>query len=144
MIATLRKPGMALAAVTLMTSVFISGVVLAMAPMKINLTGAEEVPPVKTSAKGTGSITVGDDNSVSGSVKTTGVKGTMAHVHQGAKGENGPPIITLTKGSGDEWTIPAGAKLTDEQLKSLKDGNLYVNVHSDAHKGGEIRAQLKP
>ena len=143
MIATLRRPGIALAAVTLMTSVLFSGAVLAMTPIKINLTGAEEVPPVQTSAKGTGSIVIGDDNSVSGSVKTSGVKGTMAHIHQGAKGENGPPIITLTK-SGDEWAVPPGAKLTDEQLKSLKDGNLYVNVHSDAHKGGEIRAQLKP
>ena len=143
MITTLRKPGIAFAAATLMTSIFVSGMVLAMAPIKINLTGAEEVPPVQTSAKGTGSITVGDDKSVSGSVKTTGMKGTMAHIHQGAKGENGPPIITLTK-SGDDWTVPPGAKLTDEQLKSLKDGNLYVNVHSDAHKGGEIRAQLKP
>src|SRR6185436_9741171 len=143
MITTFRKPGIALAAATLMTSIFVSGAVLEMAPIKINLTGAEEVPPVQTSAKGTGSITVGDDKSVSGSVKTTGIKGTMAHIHQGAKGENGPPIITLTK-SGDEWAVPPGAKLTDEQLKSLKDGHLYVNVHSDAHKGGEIRAQLKP
>ena len=142
MIATLRKPGIALATVTLMASVFFSGVALAIAP-KINLSGAEEVPPVQTSAKGTGSITVGDDKSVSGSIKTTGMKGTMAHIHLGAKGENGPPIITLTK-SGEEWTVPPGTKLTDEQLKSLKEGNLYVNVHSDAHKGGEIRAQLKP
>jgi hypothetical protein len=46
--------------------------------------------------------------------------------------------------SPDEWTVPAGAMLTDEQLQSLKDGNLYINVHSDAHRGGEIRAQLKP
>jgi len=39
---------------------------------------------------------------------------------------------------------PAGAKLTDDQYKAFKAGNLYVNVHSDANKSGEIRGQLKP
>jgi hypothetical protein len=42
------------------------------------------------------------------------------------------------------WTFAPGAKLTDAQMESLKAGNLYINVHSDANKGGEIRGQLKP
>lgn len=45
--------------------------------------------------------------------------------------------------SADEWVIAPGSRLTDEQYQSLKDGTLYVNVHSAAHKDGEIRAQLK-
>jgi CHRD domain len=40
--------------------------------------------------------------------------------------------------------VPEGTKLTDDQYKSYKAGNLYVNVHTDAHKGGEIRAQISP
>ncbi len=40
--------------------------------------------------------------------------------------------------------MPEGSKLTDEQYAAYKAGNLYVNVHSAANKGGEIRAQLKP
>jgi hypothetical protein len=118
---------------------------LAMADdVKVKLTGAEEVPPVTTTASGAGTIKIGADKSVSGSVKTTGIEGVAAHIHQAAPGKNGPPVITLTKGADGEWTVPAGSTLTDAQLASYKAGELYVNVHSAANKGGELRAQLKP
>jgi len=81
---------------------------------------------------------------VSGTIKTTGIEGTVAHVHLAEPGKNGPPIISLTKTADNTWSVPEGAKLTDEQYKSFKEGNLYVNVHSAEHKGGEIRAQIKP
>ena len=110
---------------------------------RVNLTGAEEVPPVSTSAKGDGRFTIGSDGSVKGSVTTTGVQGTAAHIHQGAKGENGPVIVPLTK-NGDTYTASDGAKLNEAQMSAYKAGNLYVNVHSAAHKGGEIRGQLQP
>jgi CHRD domain len=114
------------------------------ADVKVHLVGAEETPPVSTSATASGTITIGADKSVSGSVKTTGIEGTAAHIHTGAVGQSGPPIITLTKGADGEWSVPAGSKLTDDQLADFKAGKLYVNVHSAEHKGGEIRAQLKP
>src|SRR6516225_6038730 len=98
--------------------------------VKVELTGAQETPPVSTSAKGSGAFHIGHDKSVSGSVKTTGIEGTAAHIHTGAVGQSGPPIITLTKGTDGTWTVPAGSKLTDEQYKQFKDGDLYVNVHS--------------
>lgn len=110
----------------------------------LKLSGDTEVPPVKTMASGTSTIAVGADGAVAGSVKTTGVEGTAAHIHVGAVGKNGPVIIPLTKGAAGEWSVPPGAKLTDEQMKSFKSGDLYVNVHSEANKGGEIRAQLTP
>jgi len=112
--------------------------------VKVKLTGTEETPPVTTSASGHGTIHIAKDKSVSGSVKTTGIEGTAAHIHVGAKGEAGPPIITLTKGADGTWTVPAGSKLTDEQWADFKSGKLYVNVHSDQHKPGEIRGQLTP
>jgi hypothetical protein len=110
---------------------------------KVSLTGADEVPAVSTPAKGSGSFHIADDGSVSGSVTTEGIQGTMAHIHLAAKGANGPVIVPLTK-SGDTYSVPDGRKLTPEQMKAFKEGHLYVNVHSAAHKGGEIRAQLQP
>jgi hypothetical protein len=110
----------------------------------LSLTGAQEVPPVTTSASGSGTITVGADKSVSGSVTTSGIAATAAHIHEGAMGANGPVIVPLAKTSDNVWSVAPGAKLTDSQYDSYKAGKLYVNVHSAANKGGEIRAQLKP
>jgi hypothetical protein len=109
----------------------------------VKLSGAEEVPPVTTGGTGEGTIRVNSDGTVSGSVTTKGVEGTMAHIHQGAKGQNGPVIIPLTK-SGDTYTVPSGAKLNDAQMKAFKEGGLYVNVHTAKNKGGEVRGQLTP
>jgi hypothetical protein len=114
------------------------------ADSKLTLTGKEEVPAVETTATGSGTITVGADGAVSGSVTTKGVEGIAAHIHQAAAGKNGPPIIALEKGEGGAWNVPQGSKLTAEQLAAYKAGELYVNVHSPTHKGGEIRGQLKP
>ncbi|HXC10612.1 MAG TPA: CHRD domain-containing protein [Steroidobacteraceae bacterium] len=114
------------------------------ADVKVTLIGAEETPPVTTTATGKGTITIGADKSVSGTIKTMGIVGTVAHIHVGAPGQAGPPIITLDKTADGVWAVPAGSKLTDEQFASFKAGNLYVNVHSAEHKPGEIRGQLKP
>lgn len=120
-----------------------SGSALA-ADLQVNLTGAQETPPVTTSASGTATITVAADKLISGTIKTKSIDGTMAHVHVGAPGKSGPPIITLTKDADGVWKVPAGSKLTDEQYASFKAGDLYVNVHSAMHQPGEIRAQIKP
>jgi hypothetical protein len=112
--------------------------------VKVHLVGAEETPPVTTTATGDGTIVIAADKSVSGTIKTAGIEGTVAHIHLGAPGVAGPPIITLNKGAGEVWSVPAGSKLTDDQYASFKAGNLYVNVHSAVHPPGEIRAQLKP
>jgi len=138
-----RKSILSFAAATLMAGLLAAGATFA-AEMKVKLSGDQEVPPVQTQASGNGTITVNEDMSVSGSVTTTGIKATAAHIHEAAAGKNGPVVVPLEKKSDNEFAVPAGAKLSDAQYKALKAGNLYVNVHSDAHKGGEIRAQLKP
>lgn len=114
------------------------------AEVQVKLSGQDEVPAVATTAVGTGTITVADDKSVSGTITTQGVEAIAAHIHFGARGKNGPPVVALVKSGHDTWAVPEGAKLTDEQYASFKAGELYVNVHSAAHKAGEIRGQLVP
>lgn len=130
-------------AATAVLALTLAGSALA-SDVKVTLSGGDEVPAVTTTATGTGTITIKDDKTVTGSVTTKDVVGVAAHVHLAPVGKNGPPVITLTKKSDNEWAIPEGSKLTDEQYAAFKAGNLYVNVHSAANKAGEIRGQLKP
>jgi len=109
---------------------------------RVVLEGSQEVPPVSTVATGGGIITIMPDGSVSGSVTTSGINATAAHIHQAARGANGPVIVPMVKSGDFTWSIPAGAKLTEAQHAAHRAGNLYVNVHSAAHPGGEIRAQI--
>lgn len=111
---------------------------------KVTLDGGHEVPPTSSAATGSGTIVIAADKSVSGSVTTIGIQGKMAHIHQAAMGQNGPVLVPLTKTDDNTWSVPPGAKLTDAQYAAYVAGNLYVNVHSAANPGGEIRGQLVP
>ena len=112
--------------------------------VNVKLIGANEVPALGVSTLGSASITVGADKSVSGSVTTYGIDATAVHIHVGEYGKNGPVAIGLTKTSDNTWSVPAGARFTDDQYEAYKAGETYVNVHSAAHKGGEVRGQLRP
>ena len=110
--------------------------------MQPKLDGAHEVPPNDSQATGVVTIAVAADKTVTGKIVTTGVDGKAAHIHEGAAGANGPVIVPLSKTADNTWSVPVGATLTDSQYASYMAGNLYVNVHSAAHPGGEIRTQL--
>jgi hypothetical protein len=112
--------------------------------VKVALSGNQAIPPVTTTASGTGTFPVRPDKSVSGSVTVSGMTATVAHIHEAAAGTTGPIIIPLAQVSDTVWAVPVGAKLTDAQYESYKAGNLYYNVHSAAYKSGEIRGQIKP
>ena len=112
--------------------------------VSVSLSGSEEVPPVNVVGTGSGHISVSKEGDVGGSITTTDVAGIAAHIHIGAKGRNGPVIIPLKKTDPNTWVVPEGAKLTESQLAAYKKGDLYVNVHTAVHKGGEVRAQIVP
>ena len=140
MLSTLRHTTAAAAAVLLAAGVGLASA----ATVHVRLTGGQEVPPVHTAARGSGVIEVSPDGAVSGKVVTHGVKATMAHIHEAPPGKNGSPIVMLKRGPHGTWVVPAGSKLSPAQYKAFLAGNLYVNVHSRAHPGGQIRGQLKP
>ena len=113
--------------------------------VNVQLSGGEQVPPVTTTARGAGTINVTADKMVSGSVTTTNLPTAMAaHIHTGARGQNGPIAVGMVKTSDTVWSVPAGSRFTDAQYEAFRAGNTYVNVHTPANKGGEIRGQLHP
>jgi hypothetical protein len=142
MASILRRATVVAAAVLLAAGVGMASA--ATAHVKVRLKGSNEVPPVKTMAHGYGVIEVTADGAVSGKITTHGIKGTMAHIHQAAAGKDGPPVIALAPGPHGTWVVPAGSKLTPDQYQAFRAGDLYINVHSKAHPGGEIRGQLEP
>ncbi|MBS0326462.1 MAG: CHRD domain-containing protein [Proteobacteria bacterium] len=134
-------------AVPVASLVFALGVALSGAALAeefhLKLSGAQEVPPVETSGSAQGTITIGDDGAVSGKVTVSGFTPTMAHIHEAPAGKNGKVIVPF-KMEGDTFVAPPGAKLNAEQMKALKAGDLYFNVHSATHPAGEVRVQLTP
>jgi hypothetical protein len=109
----------------------------------VSLSGQSEVPPVTTSASGSGTVSVGSDCSVKASITVTGMTATAAHIHQAKAGSNGPVIVPFTKSGENSFAAPDGAKMNEAQCAAYKAGDTYVNVHSDKFKAGEVRAQLK-
>jgi hypothetical protein len=116
---------------------------------KVTLTGAQQVPPVQTSATATADLSYDPATRVvTWSVTYSGLSGpaTMAHFHgPAAAGKNGPPVIWLTaKGKPVENPIKGEATLTPEQAQQFSAGEWYINVHTQANPGGEVRGQVVP
>lgn len=113
-------------------------------PISVSLTGSTVVPPVVTTARGTGQFTITPDHVVIGSIKTFGLVPTMAHIHEAPVGQNGPVIVTLGKTADDSYAVPPNTKLSQAQYASFIAGNLYVHVHTAQHPDGALRGQLLP
>lgn len=113
---------------------------------KAALNGASEVPP--TQSRGTGAAQVNVDTATkqaSWSVTYSGLTGpaTGAHIHCGAAaGANAGVAVNF--GTSLASPIQGSGAMTDAQLADLQAGKCYVNIHTDANKGGEIRGQLMP
>ncbi len=111
--------------------------------MKLNMDSAHEVPPNDSAAKGIADVTYDTDSKLlTWKVTYSGLTGpaTMAHFHAPAEpGKNAAVVVPFKDAaSGAEGS----ATLTDAQVADLLAGKMYVNVHTAAHPGGEIRAQV--
>ena len=110
--------------------------------LKAALNAKNEVPPNSSAATGTVTATY-DTNSkkLSWKGEYSGLTGaaTAAHFHSGEAGKNGPVAVPITPATSP---FEGSATLTDAQASDLLAGKMYVNVHTEANKGGEIRGQV--
>jgi hypothetical protein len=106
------------------------------------LTGAQETPPTTSTGQGLAVLTLDAshthltyDLAVSGLVDIT-----ASHIHRGAVGVAGPVVIPITAGP---FTYASDTvAVTPDVVDDLLSGNMYVNVHTAANPGGEIRGQV--
>jgi len=109
-------------------------------PFVFGLGGEQEVPPVETAATG-GCYAVLDVAQVNITCAHDVVAASAAHIHVGAPGVAGPIVFDL----GDPSSSPFSASWPDPAPRDVEDllaGNLYVNIHTAANPGGEIRGQI--
>jgi hypothetical protein len=124
------------------------------------MTGSEEVPPKNTQATGSAKfVSSSDGNSMTYRIRVAHINGvTMAHIHSGSIGKNGPIVVTLFKsatptgpvnGPLSQGTItsanlegPLKGKTISDLVKLINDGKAYANVHTQQNPKGEIRGQI--
>src|SRR5580700_9975573 len=116
----------------------------------VPLTGDQQVPPVQTSGSGTANLTYDSATRVvTWNITFSGLTGpaTMAHFHGPAPaGKNaGVKVWISQKGNMDVTSPISGqATLSADDAQMFEAGNMYINVHTKANPGGEIRGQVMP
>jgi hypothetical protein len=124
------------------------------------LSGGNEVPGVVTGAVGTGTVSLNLATQVVTyriDVYNMPVGTTASHFHVGAPGVSGPVVVNFTVATGisNDYAISGTASASDltaraaqginsweDFIQALLLGNIYMNVHSTANGGGEIRGQV--
>lgn len=110
---------------------------------KTTLNGANEVPPNPSAATGDATLTYDTlAKKFTIVVNYTGITATGAHIHLAPPDSSGAIVFPFNPPltSPINYTSPV---LTDAQEANLYGGLYYVNVHSEAYPGGEIRGQLR-
>src|SRR3954453_10093750 len=133
---------------TMLTTLALGTVIAFAAPafadkMKATLDGKSQVPPNTSAATGTADLDYdAASKKLSWKLNYSGLSGpaTAAHFHGPAEaGKNaGVAVAIPNTASGSEGS----ATLTDAQAADLVAGKYYVNIHTEANKGGEIRGQV--
>ena len=111
--------------------------------MSVPLSGASEVPPNASTGSGTAKIEL-EGNALKWTVTYSGTTGpvTAGHFHGPAPAGANAGVVLPFSGSMAS-PIVGQAQLTAAQVEQLKQGLWYVNLHTAAHPGGELRGQVK-
>ena len=126
-----------------------------------HLSGSNEVPPVETRAQGEVQFLLNEEGSeLTYRLMVANIENVRAaHIHSAPAGVNGPVVVLLFGGpttsgrtngvlsegilTADELTGPLEGMTIADLVQLIHDVGAYVNVHTVAHPGGEIRGQLK-
>ncbi len=112
--------------------------------LEAKLTAASEVPATNSAGSGYARIWLNKDTrGMKWKIEYSGLTGpaTIAHFHgPAAPGVNAPPIITFP--TPIRSPIEGETTLTPEHMDQVLRGQWYVNVHTAANPGGEIRGQV--
>jgi hypothetical protein len=133
----------------LLAAVFAAGFVTAASAATLEfhatMNGKSEVPPNQTAGTGDALATLDTTSKVlTYTVTFNNLTGpaTAAHFHgPAAPGVNAGVMVPIG-GATPTSPVHGTATLTDAQIKDLEAGKWYVNVHTAANKGGEIRGQV--
>ncbi len=112
-----------------------------------DLRGANEVPPVTTTATGAALVTLDSSNNLTWDVNGGSVVSpTLSHIHRNPAGQNGSVVVTFA-GSASAFTNgrTRGSAVIDATLANdirTNPAGFYVNLHTTANGGGELRGQL--
>ena len=96
----------------------------------VPITGANRAD---VTGKGSATATLtGTTLAITGSFEGLAAPATVARLHEGvARGARGPAIVDLTIAKAAGGTLSGSIQLTKQQLESLRQGRLYVQVHSE-------------
>jgi hypothetical protein len=115
------------------------------------ISGANARPdPVQSNGAGAGNFVLEGDQ-LSFSITYHGLSGpaTAAHIHGPASAEESAGVLIglnsfALGGLGTSGGFEGAVLLTAEQMAAVKDELTYVNIHTAANPGGEIRGQVSP
>lgn len=125
---------------------------------RAHLSGENEVPSVETNAQGQANFQLdGAGDELSYKLIVANIDDVVAaHIHCAPAGQNGPVGVTLFSGgpTSENGTLAEGVitapdggngcgwTTLDDVVAAMRDGDTYVNVHTQAHPSGEIRGQV--
>ncbi|HID72783.1 TPA: CHRD domain-containing protein [Candidatus Micrarchaeota archaeon] len=146
------------------SKLFLSAVLVLVFPIAANaavfnlaatLTPGAEVPPVTNAAGALGdaAMVLNDETGMfAWIISFQGLTGpaTAAHFHAGAVDDTGPPVLNLDTDPGvtfsglsaDAGIFAGTTTLSADAVMAVLSGNWYVNIHTEANGGGEIRGQV--
>jgi hypothetical protein len=112
--------------------------------MKVTLDGKSQVPPNTSAGTGTADLDYdAPSKKLTWKITYSGLSGpaTAAHFHgPAAAGANAGVKVPIPNATSSP--VEGSATLTDEQAADLMGGKYYINVHTAANPGGEIRGQV--